>query len=146
MGRVYIYVYYSHSSDAPRSPSLARHPLCAGHREGLLCGKGVEPPRGRGRPSGARELQVFWGILQYNKNIFKYPFGRPYYYYYYYFYRASLYSKDMTYDIYMLTSPGWGCVEKNKNKLYHHPGGDINHAPTTDGSLYTSYLVHVHLN
>ena len=24
-------------------------------REGLLCGKGVEPPRGRGRLSGARE-------------------------------------------------------------------------------------------
>ena len=28
-------------------------------REGLLCGKGVEPPRGRGRLSGARESQLF---------------------------------------------------------------------------------------
>ena len=27
-------------------------------REGLLCGKGVEPPRGRGRLSGARESQL----------------------------------------------------------------------------------------
>ena len=33
-------------------------------REGLLCGKGVEPPRGRGRPSGARESQLFLGIIQ----------------------------------------------------------------------------------
>ena len=28
-------------------------------REGLLCGKGLEPPRGRGRQSGARETQLF---------------------------------------------------------------------------------------
>ena len=27
-------------------------------REGLLCGKGVEPPRGRARLSGARESQL----------------------------------------------------------------------------------------
>ena len=33
--------------------------VCIGER--LLCGKGVEPPRGRGRPSGARESQVFFG-------------------------------------------------------------------------------------
>ena len=41
MSRVYIYyiyIYCSRSSDAPRAPSWARHPLCAGHREGLLCG------------------------------------------------------------------------------------------------------------
>ena len=31
-------------------------------REGLLCGKGVEPPRGRGRLSGARESQLFLGV------------------------------------------------------------------------------------
>ena len=31
-------------------------------REGLLCGKGVEPPRGRGRLSGARESQLFFGV------------------------------------------------------------------------------------
>ena len=35
-------------------------------REGLLCGKGVEPPRGRGRLSGARESQLFFGV-HYNK-------------------------------------------------------------------------------
>ena len=31
-------------------------------REGLLCGKGVEPRRGRGRLSGARESQLFFGV------------------------------------------------------------------------------------
>ena len=31
-------------------------------REGLLCGKGVEPPRGRERLSGARESQLFFGV------------------------------------------------------------------------------------
>ena len=42
--------------------------VCIGER--LLCGKGVEPPRGRGRPSGARESQLFFGVY-YNKNAFK---------------------------------------------------------------------------
>ena len=42
-----------------------------GIREGLLCGKGVEPPRGRGRLSGARESQLFFGVY-YIKNVFKY--------------------------------------------------------------------------
>ena len=32
-------------------------------REGLLCGKGVEPPRGRGRLSGDRESQMFLGYI-----------------------------------------------------------------------------------
>ena len=32
-------------------------------RKGLLCGKGVEPPRGRGRLSGARESQLFFGYI-----------------------------------------------------------------------------------
>ena len=32
-------------------------------REGLLCGKGTEPPRGRGRLSGARESQLFFGYI-----------------------------------------------------------------------------------
>ena len=32
-------------------------------REGRLGGKGVEPPRGRGRLSGARESQLFWGYI-----------------------------------------------------------------------------------
>ena len=31
-------------------------------REGLLCGKGVEPPRGRLRLSGVRETQLFFGV------------------------------------------------------------------------------------
>ena len=33
-------------------------------REALLCGKGVEPPRGRGRLSGVRETQLFLRICQ----------------------------------------------------------------------------------
>ena len=49
-----------------------------GHR-GLLCGASVEPPRGRGRPSGARESQLFFG---YNRNIFKDPLGCHYHYRY----------------------------------------------------------------
>ena len=36
-------------------------------REGLLCGKGVEPPRGRGRLSGARETQLFLRSNQSNR-------------------------------------------------------------------------------
>ena len=54
---------HSRISDAPRSPTLARHPLCVGHRERLLCGKGVEPPRGSGKPSGARESQLFFRYI-----------------------------------------------------------------------------------
>ena len=36
-------------------------------REGLLCGKGVEPPRGRGRLSGVRETQLFLRSNQSNR-------------------------------------------------------------------------------
>ena len=36
-------------------------------REGLLCGKGVEPPRGRERLSGARETQLFLRRNQSNR-------------------------------------------------------------------------------
>ena len=36
-------------------------------REGLLCGKGVEPPRGRGRSSGVRETQLFLRSNQSNR-------------------------------------------------------------------------------
>ena len=36
-------------------------------REGLLCGKGVESPRGRGRLSGARESQLFLRSNQSNR-------------------------------------------------------------------------------
>ena len=32
-------------------------------REGLLCGKGMESPRGRGRLSGVRETQLFYIML-----------------------------------------------------------------------------------
>ena len=38
-----------------RSPFFLRHLI------ELLRGAGVEPPRGRGRPSGARESQLFFG-------------------------------------------------------------------------------------
>ena len=38
-------------------------------REGLLCGKGVEPPRGRGRLSGVREKQLFLRSKQSNRGI-----------------------------------------------------------------------------
>ena len=36
-------------------------------REGLLCGKGVEPSRGRGRLSGVRETQLFLRSNQSNR-------------------------------------------------------------------------------
>ena len=36
-------------------------------REGLLCGKGVEPRRGRGRLSGVRETQLFLRSNQSNR-------------------------------------------------------------------------------
>ena len=55
--------------NAPRSPTWARHPLFAGDREGLLCEWDVAPQRARGRPSGARYSQLFFGC--YNKNISK---------------------------------------------------------------------------
>ena len=61
---------YSRGRDAPRSPSLARHRLRAGHREGLLRGRDVERQRGGGRSSGCRESQLFFGYII-TKNIFK---------------------------------------------------------------------------
>ena len=36
-------------------------------REGLLCGKGTKPPRGRGRLSGVRETQLFLRSNQSNR-------------------------------------------------------------------------------
>ena len=36
-------------------------------REGLLCGNGVKPPRGRGRLSGVRETQLFLRSNQSNR-------------------------------------------------------------------------------
>ena len=46
---------------APRSPSWARHPFIRRHVISQLCGWDVAPPRRRGRPSGARESQLFLG-------------------------------------------------------------------------------------
>ena len=51
------------SPGGPRSPSRSSAPLFRRQVIGLLCGKGVEPPRGRGRPSGARESQLFFGYV-----------------------------------------------------------------------------------
>ena len=49
----------------PREPPargvVHRRPFFRGQVVGLLCGKVVEPPRGGGRPSGARESQLFFG-------------------------------------------------------------------------------------
>ena len=49
-----------------------RSPFFRGRLRGLLCWAGVEPPRGRGRPSGAGELQLFFGHVV-NENIFEDP-------------------------------------------------------------------------
>ena len=38
-----------------------RGPFFRCHLKGLLCGAGVDPPPGRGSPSGAREAQLFLG-------------------------------------------------------------------------------------
>ena len=66
MGRVLnIYEVYfnSRSSDTLRLPSGAPHPLCAGYREGSLCGWDVGPQRGREGPSRRRESHVFLGYI-----------------------------------------------------------------------------------
>ena len=49
--------------EAPARRVVHRRPFFRRQIVGLLCGKGVEPPRGRGRPSGARESQVFFGYI-----------------------------------------------------------------------------------
>ena len=77
--------------EAPARRGGHRRPFFRYRVRGLLCGKCVEPPRGRGRPSGARESQLFWGYII-NKTIFKDPFGHHYYYYHY---RGALYNKDI---------------------------------------------------
>ena len=45
--------------EAPGRRVVYRRPFFRRHIVGLLCGKGVEPPRGGRRPGGARESQVF---------------------------------------------------------------------------------------
>ena len=47
--------------EAPARRVVHRRPFFRRQIIGLLCGKGAEPPRGRGRPSGARESQMFFG-------------------------------------------------------------------------------------
>ena len=68
------------SRDAPTRRVVHRRLFFRRQVIGLLCGKGVEPPRGRGRPGGGRESQVFFGLL--SQNVFKGPRIRHYHYYY----------------------------------------------------------------
>ena len=57
---------------APPRRVVHRRPFFRGEVVGLLCGEGVEPPQGRGRPSGARESQVlFWYIIHVTKMFSK---------------------------------------------------------------------------
>ena len=55
--------------EAPVHRVVHRRPFFRRQIVGLLCGKGTDPPRGCGRPSGARESQV------YNENMLKDSFG-----------------------------------------------------------------------
>ena len=52
-----------HLFKAPARRVSHRRPFFRRCHRGLLCGAGVEPPRGRGRPSGARESQLFFGYV-----------------------------------------------------------------------------------
>ena len=93
---------HGHADPSPggrlfKAPALRagnRRPLFRRRLRGLLCGAGVEPPRGRGRPSGARESQLFFGCYsnKYNKNVFKDPFEHHHHYYY----RGAIYNKDLS--------------------------------------------------
>ena len=49
--------------NTPRSPSRSWALFLRRDHRGLLCGTGVEPPRGRGRLSGGRESQLFFGYF-----------------------------------------------------------------------------------
>ena len=54
----------SRPREAPARRVVHRRPFFRRKIVELLCGKGVEPPRGRGRPSGGREsLVFFWYII-----------------------------------------------------------------------------------
>ena len=74
--------------EAPARRVVHRRPSFRRKIIGLLCGKGVEPPRGRGRPSGARESQVFFRYII--TNIFKDPFGHDHHVHC----LTALYNKD----------------------------------------------------
>ena len=63
--------------EAPARRVGHRSPFFRRHLIGLLCGAGMEPPRGRGRPSGAWESQLFFGYIPSSdptyKLLWKYP-------------------------------------------------------------------------
>ena len=63
--------------EAPAHRVGHRSPFFRRHLIGLLCGAGMEPPRGRGRPSGAWESQLFFGYIPSSdptyKLLWKYP-------------------------------------------------------------------------
>ena len=64
MGRVqYRYIDYSRVATPPARRVGHRRPFFRRQGIGVPCGKGVEPPQGRGRPSGARESQLFVGYI-----------------------------------------------------------------------------------
>ena len=92
-----------------------------GIREGLLCGKGVEPPRGRGRLSGARESQLFFGVY-YIKNVFKY-IGYGYFVYlscvYIYIIYSAGYAEVPVVLLYLLQINAWciTCCPKREESL-----------------------------
>ena len=65
MGRVEnIFIDYSRVEMPPARRIGHRRPFFRRQIVELLCGKGVEPPRGRGRQIGARESQVFFGYIR----------------------------------------------------------------------------------
>ena len=67
MGRVQNICRLLARRDNPRARRGGhRRPFFRNRVIGLLCGKGVEPPRGGGRPSGARESQLFFGYITTN--------------------------------------------------------------------------------
>ena len=97
-------VYYSPPHRRPSEPSpgwrFPRSPLAeVGHRRPFfrrhvvvpLCGWDMAAPRGRRRPSGARESALFWGGC-FNQDIFKDPKKR-------HDHLSVLYIKDSNKDI-----------------------------------------------
>ena len=51
------------SPGGPRSPRCSSAPVLSLPRERAVVWAGVEPPRARGRPSGARESQLYFGYI-----------------------------------------------------------------------------------
>ena len=75
---------------SPRSPlaELGTAPVCAGDREGLLCGWDVAPQRDRGRSNGARESQLCSG------GVITKIFSKVHFDITMYYYRGALYNND----------------------------------------------------